>query len=201
MVGKTYQIKINQNALTFITTSFKPEKESVLHKGVYTKEFSAILFASAAGIFTYFVIRLVWEEVFFIHSLIIALVLVLAFLGAAKFIFKEQYLEVIFDKTKNTVLISRSGLFKKKAENIPLDSVQSLTVGSKKFTPENIDGIRFVERISLQHGSAMPGFGEEEEFITLSLSLSDGSERTIYAGKVKDEPEIPLREIKKFLRL
>ena len=50
----------------------------------------------------------------------------------------------------------------------------------------------------------MPGLSETEEFITLSLRLTDGTERMIFAakiesGKVDGEPEIPLREIKEFL--
>ena len=69
---------------------------------------------------------------------------------------------------------------------------------------ENIDGIQFVQRISAQHGSAMPELTDVEEFITLSLKLTDGSERIIYAGKIDGgkidgEPSIPLNEIRSFL--
>ncbi len=66
--------------------------------------------------------------------------------------------------------------------------------------------IKFVQKISAQHGSAMPELSEEEEFITLSFSLADGSDRVIYAGKidggkVDGEPSIPVNEIRNFLKI
>ncbi|HDH01423.1 MAG TPA: hypothetical protein ENG80_06415 [Nitrospirae bacterium] len=82
---------------------------------------------------------------------------------------------------------------------MPLDSISSVVAGSKKFVPENIDGIRFVEKISAQHGSFVPGLGDEEEYVTLSLKLSDGTERIIYAVRTDDEPDIPLKQIQRFL--
>jgi hypothetical protein len=199
MVEKNYEMRTEKDVLSFSTCFFKPEKESVLHKGVYTKEFSSMLFASAASIVAYFILRFISEELFYLHYLIVILIFIASFFGAAQLVFKEKNLEVVFDKINNTVKLTRSGVLKSRSEKIPLDTIESIDIGSKKFTPENIDGIQFVERISLQHGSAMPGLGEEEEFVTLSLKLTDGSERIIFAGKVKDEPEVPLKEIKKFL--
>jgi hypothetical protein len=80
-----------------------------------------------------------------------------------------------------------------------LDHISSIEVGSIKYVPENIDGIDFVQRISLQHGSAVPGLGNEEEYITLLLKLTDGSERIIYAGRSEEEPELPITEMRNFL--
>ena len=198
---KKYQIKIEKNTLIFTTSSFKAEKQSVLHKGIYTKEFSSMLFASAAAIVSYLVVRGISTDTVFIHYLITVFVFIGAFLGAGRFIFKERYLMVVFNKPKNIATITRSGFLRKKTEKIPLHSIRSVEVGTKTFTPENIDGIKFVERISLQHGSFIPGLADEEEFVILSLKLSDGSERIMYAGETKDEPHIPQKEIRDFLEI
>ena len=47
----------------------------------------------------------------------------------------------------------------------------------------------------------MPGLGEEKDFVTLLLKLTDGTERTIYTGKIdnKNEPSLPINEIRDFL--
>lgn len=197
--AKKYQINIEKDTLTFTTSSFKAEKQSVLHKGIYTREFSSMLFASAAAIVSYLVFRLISSDTVFIHYLIIIFLFIGAFLGAEKFLFREKYLMAVFNKPENIVTITRSEMLRKRIEKIPLKSIRSVEAGIKKFTPENIDGIKFVEKISLQHGSFIPGLADEEEFVTLSLQLSDGSDRIIYAGETKDEPNIPLKEISDFI--
>jgi len=201
--NRKYQIKIEKDKLIFKTYSFRPEKTSILHKGVYTKEFSSMLFASAICLFAYMIAVFISKEISFIHALAIIFIFTIAFLISRKTLFKEKYIVVVFDKFNKTVSIIHSGIFKKKTEKLPLNLIKSIDVGSKKFTPENIDGIQFVKRISLQHGSFVPGLGDEEEFVTLYLKLTDGSERIIYAekieGKIGGEPELPLKEMKDFL--
>lgn len=199
MVGKDYQIKTEKDRLIFTTSSFQAEKTSALHKGIYTREFASMLFASATCLLAYMVMVFISREILLIHILIIIFIFTIAFLVSRKTLFKEKYIKVVFNKSDSTASIIRSGIFKRTTERIPLGHIKSIDVGSKKFTPENIDGIKFVQRISLQHGSFVPGLGDEEEFITLSLRLTDGSERIIYAGKIEGEPEIPLKEIKDFL--
>ncbi len=199
--SKKYQIEIEKDRLIFRTALFRAEKGSVLHKGVYTKEFASMLFASAICVSVYMV--MVNDEITFFHHLIVLSVFIITFLGSRKFLFKERSIEVVFDKPNNTLRITRPRLIKKKIEEMPLDNIRSVSAGSKKFIPQNPDGIKFVERISLQHGSPVPGLGDEEDFITLLLNLTDGSERIIYAekieGKIDGVSEIPLKEIRNFL--
>ncbi len=199
-----YQLKIEDDRLVFSTSSFRAEKTSVLHSGVYTREFSSMLFASAVTVFAHMAIISININTAVFRYLIIIFLFVVSFLGAHKFIFKEKHIEVIFDKPEKTALITRYGIIIKKTEKIPFSSIKSVELGSRKFVPENIDGIEFVQRISAQHGSAMPELSNEEEFITLSLNLTDGSEKIIYAGKidggkVNGEPSVPLNEIRSFL--
>lgn len=173
--------------------------ESVLHKGVYTREFSSMLTASLAGTFTFMVIKMFIQEAGFAAILIIIMVFILVFLGSRKFVFRDKVMRVVIDKPDKSVTIYHPGLFRNNPEKIPMEMIQGIYPGSRKFTPDNPDGIRFVEKISLQHGSYMPGLGEEKEFITLSFKLSDGTERIIYAVRIEEEPYIPLKEIELFL--
>ncbi len=194
-----YHIKIDKNRLVFTTAFFRAEIESVLHKGVYTSEFSSMLTASLAGAFTFLAIKSIVKETGFITILIIILVFISAFLGSRKFVFCDRVMRVVIDKCDKSVTIYHPGLFRNNPEKIPMQMIQGIYPGSRKFTPDNPDGIRFVEKISLQHGSYMPGLGEEREFITLSFKLSDNTERLIYAVRIEEEPDIPLKEIEQFL--
>lgn len=201
MIEKDYQLKTENNKLVFRTSSFRAEKTSVLHPGVYTREFTSILFASAVCILAYMFTGLPGSKSAIVRYIILIFIFVAAFIIAIKYIFKERYLEVDFDRSDKSVNIVRPGIIRKKIEKISFEEIKSVDLGNKKFVPENIDGIRFVQKISAQHGTAMPGLSEIEEFITLSLNLKDGSERIIYAGKVDEEPEIPVNEIRSFLNI
>lgn len=171
----------------------------MLHTGVYTKEFASMLFASALSFFAYFIIRPVTRSMIFVRYISIITIFVIIFLGARKYIFRESYLKAEFDENDKTVEIVRSGFITKKTEKIPFGDISSVEIGSRKFVPQNIDGIKFVQRISLQHGSAIPGLDEEEEYVTLSLNLTDGTERIIYSGRIEEEPELPVNEIRNIL--
>jgi len=200
----TYELYTDNDCLIFRTSSFRVEKTSVLHSGVYTKEFSSMLSASAVGALAYIVMNGIMEELKSAAYITAIASFIAVFLGARKFIFRDMYLEVDFNRTKRTVSIRRPGIVHSKSEELPFDQIQSVEIGNRKFIPENMDGIDFVQKISAQHGSAVPGLNETEEFITLRLILTDGSERTIYAvklngGKVNGEPDIPLNEIRRFL--
>jgi hypothetical protein len=192
-----YELNLLDTTLTFTTSSYKVEKSSVLHAGVYSKEFSSMLLASALCITIYMFTDI--TDSIIIRSVIFLFLFVIFFYGSREYVFYERRLKVEFDNDRGTVRITRPGIFFTKTEQIPAANIRNVEIGSRKFTPDNPDGVAFVEKISAQHGSYVPGLGEEEEFVTLSLMLSDGSERIIFAGHVEDEPEIPLNKIKSYL--
>jgi hypothetical protein len=198
---KSYSINKEKDTLTFITSSFRADRGSVLYKGIYNYEFASMLSALAiCGIvYVFFAFN---YKMTLIHYLTIIIVFAIAFLIFRKFIFRERYLKIVFDKSNKIVKIDWPRLIST-TEEIPFSNIKSVEIGSKKIVPENPDGIRFVERISLQHGGIIPDLGDEVEFVTLLLKLNDGSERLIYAakieGKIEGEPEVPLNEIKNFL--
>jgi len=199
-----YELYTDNDSLIFRTSSFRAEKTSVLHTGVYTKEFSSMLSASAVSALAYLIMNSIIKDLKHVPYITAITLFIAAFLGSRKFIFRDTCLEADFNSTKRTVSIRRPGIFHSKSEELPFDHIHSVEIGSTKFIPENRDGIDFVQKISAQHGSAVPGLSETEEFITLRLILTDGSERIIYAvrlngGTVNGEPDVPLNEIRRFL--
>ena len=201
MVARNYEVRTESDKLVFRTSSFKAEKSSVLPAGVYTREFSSMLFASAVATLAYMFGNIMNTKIAVIRYLIILFIFIVAFLGSHKYIFKESYLEAEFDRAAETLNIVRTGIIMKKSEKIPFADIRSIDTEGKRFVPENVDGIKFVRKISLQHGSDIPGLGEVEEFFTLSLKLNDGAERVIFAGKDKKETETALKEIRGFLNI
>ena len=185
--------------MIFRTSAFRAEKTSVLHSGVYTREFTSMLAASALGVPAYMLVRYAGAESMPVRYIFVVTIFVAAFYFFRKYIFRETYLEVTFDQSDKSVHMVRHGITSGRVENIPFSDIRSVELGNKKFIPENIDGITFVQKISAQHGSAVPELSKVEEFITLSLVLTDGSERTMYAVKVDEEPEMPVQEIRSFI--
>ncbi len=193
----SYELNTMDSILTFTTASFKAEKSSVLPSGVYSKEFSSMLLASALCVFVYMFTDVINSTV--VQSAIFLIFFIIFFYGSRKYIFYDKKLKVEFNNNSKSALITRPGIILNKTEELPFSSIRSVEMGNRKFTPDNPDGVAFVEKISAQHGSYVPGLGDEEEFLTLLLILTDGTERVFFAGHVEDEPEIPLNKIRDHL--
>jgi hypothetical protein len=196
---KKYNIHIVNNTLIFTTGAFRAEKTSVLPKGVYSREFSSMLSAAVICVIVYMLLPFIGDLSYAFRIAFLMGVYVIFFFGARKFLFNENELKAVFDKKSCLLEIITSRPLIKKRRTYSLNNIRSVEVGSKRFIPENIDGIKFVEKISAQHGSYVPGLDETEEFVTLSVKFKDGTEQIIFAGKIDDEPEIPLHEINNFL--
>lgn len=178
----------------------------MLHSGVYSREFTSMLLASALSIAAYMIMHAVGLTPPVLRYVLLVALFAAVFVGANSFVFRDRVLEVLFDRRSRTIRITCPGIIKGRSETIPFDRVRSVDAGSREFEPANIDGIDFVQKISAQHGSAVPGLGEAEEFVTLSLRLTDGSERLLYAKKIngariRGEPPLPLQEIRTILNL
>ena len=115
------------------------------------------------------------------------------------YIFKDRYLEAVFDKGSGKAEISFQGLLRKKRDEIPIRKITHVFIDSKKTEVENPEGVEFVEKISLQHGMSIPGFGEEKTFYQLKLKIADGPDRIIFADTDMDDVIAAHAEIKEFL--
>jgi hypothetical protein len=195
-----YSIEKTGRVLVFRTPSFSTDTASVLHTGIYNREFASALASMAVAglVYTLLVVN-------YGRSVIAYAAFILLFVGGfsffRKFIFKSRCLEAIFDKDKKTVTISIGGLLRKAKDRIPLNLVGAVMLETKKTKIDNPDGVAFVEKISLQHGMAIPGFGEETISYLLELKLTDGTDRIIYASGEMKKAMSAHEEIKEFLEL
>jgi Ca2+/Na+ antiporter len=198
VVEGEYQVTMDREELSFRTSSFSAERSSVLHAGVYTREFSSMLLASAICMMFYMLFVYLWYMSVLQYLLLTALFVVI-FLSSRQFIFIEKELEVVFSQSKKHAEMIMNGIFRRRLEDVPFDNIISVETGTETFVPENIDGIKFVQKISAQHGSAMPDMDRPEVFATMYLNLKDGTKRTIYAGKTGRDLMTPAEQINNFL--
>jgi hypothetical protein len=195
---KGYTLIKKDDALVFRTLFFSAERESVLHKGIYSKDFAAAMSSLAIAGLVYAVLALNFRRTIFFH-LVFAAIFIGGYPLFRTFVFKDRFLEAFFDRSRGLAEISVTGLVQRKAESLPLSAVKSVLIESKKIGVENPDAVEFVEKISAQHGTVIPGFGEEKTFFMLKLKLADGTDRMIYADTEMQDVMGAQEEIKEFL--
>ncbi len=166
--------------MIFRTASFDASAGSVLHSGIYNREFSSMLGSLGLAGLAYAVVRMGGGPAAVSFAVLIGLALV-SFPLFRRFIFREQFLVSTFDSSTGQVSIRLEGLFPRTVDGFPLRALRTVLVRQKKETIENTDGVEFVKKISLQHNTAIPGFGDETTLFLLTLILADGSERVIFA--------------------
>ena len=186
------------DSLTFRTRYFDAGTGSVLHSGIYNREFSSMLASVAAAGLTY--MALVnrggsgWPA--FAGLLGVALITFPLF---RRYVFREQYLRTVFDKTQGRVSVFREGLYGRVVEDFPLAEIGNVLIETKRTVVENTDGVEFVKKISLQHHTAIPGFGEENALYLLTLKLAGGRDLIIFAGESMEDAISAHAVIKKFI--
>jgi hypothetical protein len=197
---KGYELSKKGDALVFRTSLFSAERESVLHKGIYSKDFaSALCSLSIAGL-VYTVLALNLRRTILFHVLF-AVIFIGGYPLFRTFVFKDRSLEALFDRSRGLFEISVTGLLRRQTESLPLSAVKKVLIESKKIGVENPDAVEFVEKISAQHGTVIPGFGEEKTFFMLKLTLADGSDRMIYADTEMQDVMDAHEEIEEFLKV
>ncbi len=197
---KRYKTERTDSLLLFRTENFSAERDSVLHKGIYNKEFASVLSALALAGLIYAALAMQQKRTILPH-IAFAVIFIGGYPLFRTFVFKDRYLEALFDLSKGLAEISVSGLLGKKTESLPLSSVKNVLIESKKLGVENPDAVEFVEKISAQHGTVIPGFGVEKTFFMLKVILADGSDRMIYADTEMQDVMAAHEEIKGFLKL
>ena len=198
--SRSYTIKKEEGKLIFTTPAFTDELDSVLHSGIYNREFSSVLASAAVAGIVYVIVAMNTGNTI-VRSLVFLLTFTVGFPFFRKFVFKEGLLEVVFNAVSGEAKIYTSWITKRLKETISIKNIKGLSIESKKHEAENPDAVRFVKQISLQHGSVIPGFGEEKVLFLLKLHLSDGSERTIYSDNIMHNVITAHDEIKEFLGL
>jgi hypothetical protein len=195
---QSYQVNTRGRSMTFRTTSFQTDRGSVLHSGVYSRDLTASLCAGAV---------------------IVAIGLIAVykglsptlpyFIGAAgvfgvliylmrRYVFFEEYLEVVFDKERKgiNVLLNK---FIRIRQQWSLDELNGIRKGVIVLVPQNMDGIKVVQQLSAHHGVPMPHLSQTKEFHTVNLEFKDGSTRLIFSTEDKLESMAVIGIIKNFV--
>jgi hypothetical protein len=175
------ELKIENNRLVFSTTSFKAEKGSVLHSGIYNRELASSLAAGAAMTIAgfFFAARYKITALHFLLALVLFAALFLVF---RTYIFREPLLCVTIDKDRGDINLSLDRMFGKKNISFELAGLKDIRQGHVSIAPENPDGIRLVEKVALQHGTVIPGFGKTAEFYTVEMEFKDGRRIMIFSS-------------------
>lgn len=197
---KTYTIEKKDKLLVFSTENFLVEKSSVLHSGIFNKEFSSMLASSVfAGVASIALIMIYGRTT--LAYVVFFLISIGGFPLFRKFVFKDRQMETVFDLKTGRVIITLKGLNKKIKGSFPVKDISGMVIEKETEEIVNPDGMAFVEKISLQHGAVIPGFGEEKVLYILKLNLSDGTDRMIYADSNMDDVISVHGELKEFLKI
>lgn len=194
----TYQLEIKDNKLTFGTSSFISEGGSILHRGIYNRELASALAASvvSGGLFVFLSARTGNKILLYMMPI---LVFSVAFIFFRTVIFKESYLEAVFDKDSGQVSLVIKRPFRTLKSNFSMGSLSDIGLRHEEIEPENPDGIAVVEKVALQHGTVIPGFGEKRVFYYLELSFEPDRKTTIFVTEERDKALMVADKIKGFL--
>jgi hypothetical protein len=197
---KAYELSDRGESLVFKTSRFSAERESVLHKGIYSKDFASALCSLSLAGFVYAVLALNYRRTILFHA-VFAVIFIGGYPLFRTFVFKDRALVALFDRTRGLFEISVTGLLRKQTESLPLSAIKGVRIETKKIGVENPDAVEFVEKIAAQHGTTIPGFGEEKTFFMLKLMLADGSDRMIYSDEEMKSVMDAHEAIKDFLKV
>ena len=95
--------------------------------------------------------------------------------------------------------ISLDRIFGKKNLSFPLASLEDIRQDHKSIAAENPDGIRFVEKIALQHGTVIPGFGKTAEFYTVEMEFENSRRVMIFSSEDPAAADDIALKIKNFI--
>jgi hypothetical protein len=192
-----FSLTIEEGRITLRAKSFRAEKGSVLHSGIFSRELATSFVSAvlAVGLLIYFALS---GELRLLHYILAVILFGASFPFVRFFVFKEPYLETTFDIRAGDIAISLKRPLLGKTIRRSLAELQRMDISHVRIEPENPDAIAFVEKIALQHGTVIPGFGEVQEFYNLDLDFGD-AKHTILTTIDRTDVEGIAEKIKSFI--
>jgi hypothetical protein len=197
--NKAYQINIKDNMLIFRTSSFRAEKGSVLHSGIYNRELASSLAAGALVMLLGFFFAASFK-ITTVHFVVALLLFVIFFIVFRTYIFLETVLCVVVDKKNGNIDIALERIFGKRRITSPLSELGNIRQDYLVVTPENPDGIKLVEQVALQHGTVIPGFGKTAEFYTVEMEFKNGKRIVVFSSEKPAEAENIAMQFRNFIK-
>lgn len=193
----SYQIEMKENVLVLKTNSFKVEPGSFLHSGIFNRELASSLAAGGIVSLLGFFFA-VYSKIKIVHFLTAILLFAALFVILRLSIFREPILETVFDKNRKVITLSLKNAIGSKAQSFPLNELSGIRLNHVAVQPENVDGIKVVEKIALQHGTVIPGFGKIQNIFTVQLDIGD-KKRTVFSTGERQAAEAVITELKGYL--
>jgi hypothetical protein len=194
---ETYTLTMIEESLILTTSSFKAEKGSLLHSGIFSRELSSS-FIAAIFVVVFLILLSLRHQLTAVHYFLGALFFALIFPLSRIYLFKEPQLETIFDKKSGNLTMTLRKPLGKRAIKKTLDSLRDITFEHMRFEPENPDGVAFVEKIARQHGTVIPGFGEAMDFYNVTLMVAN-EKYTIFTTRIVSEAEAVVDRLRSFV--
>ncbi len=185
-MASLYEIDIKGEALTLRTRSFRAGMESVLHSGIFTPELTSSLAAGAVVVAVVAVSVVGGLKFSMLYGVGVVALFVLLFLTLRRFVFYEEDLEARIDKASGSVSV-KVRKFMGRSRTYRLSDLSEVRREQVVVSPENPDGVDFVAKIAIQHGTLIPGFGETKTYNTVGLVFRDGSREIVFSSENEDE--------------
>ncbi|HET6514669.1 MAG TPA: hypothetical protein VFG09_05865 [Thermodesulfovibrionales bacterium] len=193
----SYDLMIKDDTLILRTSSFRAEKGSVLHSGIYNRELASSLAAGGVLMLLGFFFA-ASGKITVVHLVSGAAVFAVLFLVSRRFLFREVILEALFDRVNDRIDTSVRKIVGSVRQVHKMSELSGICLDHVTVQPENPDGIRVVEKIALQHGTVIPGFGKIKEFHVVQLDFS-GERVSIFSSGKKEEAEALIARLKGFV--
>ncbi len=191
-----YSLTLEEGRITLRAYTFRAEKGSVLHSGIFSPELASSFVAAVVAVVVLIVFAFATKLRLY-HYIIAALVFGIVIPLARLFIFKEPYLETMIDGDYITISLKRPLLGKSIRRT--KKELKDIRIDYKRFEPENPDAIAFVEKIAAQHGTVIPGFGEVKEFYDLVLDFGD-QKITVLTSEDKEDAENVMQKLMDYIK-
>ncbi|GBD99674.1 hypothetical protein BMS3Abin07_01714 [bacterium BMS3Abin07] len=192
-----YTLKENGDIVTLKTASFRAERGSVLHSGIFNRELASSFLAATAAV-TVLILFAVFSELHLVSYVIVLVVFIVVLPLSRIYVFGETYIETVFDRGSKTVSVHLKRAVGSRKIKKSMDSLRDITIDHIRIEPENPDGIAIVEKIALQHGTVIPGFGEVKEFYNVDLKFEDAG-YTVLSTSSEDDARAVVETLKKYI--
>ncbi len=181
-MSEAYVLERDGAVLLFKTRSYKAEQGSVLHSGIFNREMVSTLAAGAVLVAAVMAALSMGMRPGMAYAAPAVALFATVFFVFRFFVLSEQELELKMDKDAGIITISTGPMLRKRTLSMPMSDVTGIAYETVVVDPVNRDGIKVVEKISLQHGMHIPGFGERKEFYTVGLNLKGAETVTVFAS-------------------
>lgn len=184
--------------MVFRTRHFSGSRGSILHEGIYSPELASLLASVTVAGALSLALFVAGRRGLFSFGLIV-LVLIGSFPLFRMFLFRDRLKETVFDGNTGAIDVFTVGMRKKQDACIGQGTLEKLLIRTEKAVFDNPDAVRFVERISAQHGASLPELSEETTYYLLTLVQKGGAAVMIYADTQMDEVVAAHETVRAFL--